>query len=140
MKIIKCKLNIRYLYKLKVKNVFFKNNYKENKIYKDKNIQFRRDKKINILYKLNFFKLKKRRFKKNIKNIEYYNYYKFNYLFITCSILKANNFNRILIDLIENIDVYIVKSLRKEKFSSKIFLIIKIKKRIIVIFNLIYKN
>ena len=35
---MKRKLNIRYLYKLKMKSVSFKDNYKRNKIYKNKNI------------------------------------------------------------------------------------------------------
>ena len=56
-----------------------------------------------------------------MKNVKYYNYYKFDYFFITCLILKADNFNRILIDLIKNIGVYVIELLRKEKFSSKTF-------------------
>ena len=107
-----------------MKDAFFKNNYKKNKIYKNKNIQFRKNKKVNILRELNLFELKKRKFKKNIKNIEYYNYYKFNYHFIIYSILKTNNFNYILIDSIKNIDIYIVELSRKEKFLSNFFLMI----------------
>ena len=76
---------------------------------------------MNILRELNFFKLKKKKFKKNIKNVEYYNYYKFDYFFILYLILKANNFNHILINSIKNIDVYIVKSLKKEKSLLKAF-------------------
>ena len=64
-----------------MRDAFFKDNYKEDKICK----------KTNILYKLNPFKLKKKKFKKDIKNVEYYNYYKFDYLFTTCLILKADN-------------------------------------------------
>ena len=104
-----------------MRDAFFKGNYKGNKIYKNKNTQSRKDKKTNILRELNLFKLKKKKFKKNIKNVEYYNYYKFNYLFIMCLILKANNFNCILIDSIENIDIYVVELSKKGKSSSKIF-------------------
>ena len=74
---------------------------------------------MNILRELNPFKLKKKKFKKDIKNIKYYNYYKFDYFFITYLILKMNNLNYILIDLIKNIDVYVVKLSEKEKSSSK---------------------
>ena len=104
-----------------MRDVFSKDNYKKDKIYKNKNIQSCRDKKINILRESNLFKLKKKKFKKNIKNVKYYNYYKFDYLFITYLILKANNLNYILIDSIKNIDIYVVKSSRKEKSSSKVF-------------------
>ena len=68
---------------------------------------------MNILHESNSFKSK--------KNVEYYNYYEFHYLFITCSILKANNFNYILIDIIGNIDIYIIELSRKEKFLLKAF-------------------
>ena len=74
---------------------------------------------MNILRELNFFKLKKNKFKKNIKIVKYYNYYKFDYFFITYLISKANNLNRILINSIENIDIYIIKLSEKEKFLSK---------------------
>ena len=100
-----------------MKGVFFKNNYKENKIYKNKHIYSRRNKKVNILRELTFFKLKK--IKKDIKTIEYYNYCKFDHFFITCTILKLNNLNYIPIDSIKNIDIYAIKSSRKGKFSSK---------------------
>ena len=76
---------------------------------------------MNTSHELNPFKLKKKKFKKNIKNIEYYNYYKFDYFFIIYSILKANNFNRILINSIKNIGVYIVESSGKGKSSLKVF-------------------
>ena len=56
-----------------------------------------------------------------MKDIEYYNYYKFNYLFITYLILKANNLNRVSIDSIKNIDIYVVELLKKEKSLSKTF-------------------
>ena len=105
------------MYKLRVKGVFYKNNYKKNKIYKNKN----KNKKIIISRELNPFKIKKLKFKKNIKNIEYYNYYKFDYFFIIYMILKANNLNRVLIKLIRNIDVYAIELSGKGKSSLKIF-------------------
>ena len=76
---------------------------------------------MNILRELNLFKLKEKKFKKNIKNIKYYNYYKFDYFFIIYLILKADYFNYILINSIKNIDVYVIKSSRKEKSLSKTF-------------------
>ena len=76
---------------------------------------------MNISRESNPFKSKKKKFKKNIKNIECYNYHKFGHFFITYSILKADNLNRVLIDSIKNIDIYAVKSSRKEKSSSKAF-------------------
>ena len=53
-----------------MKSVSSRNNYKRNNIYKNKNIYSRKNKKIKILRESSIFKSKKRKFKKNIKNIE----------------------------------------------------------------------